>query len=750
MTRINQYLNVIPTPMYFEYTRGTPLSISKVFCRARIGAPLGRALELLEKEQDFVYSDASEADLIITDRPLEFFPESELDFFSKKYADKQGYLLKKETGKPIVIAAKSTTGCAYGIMTLLQLLGKEIAEIMIKDWPDFKRRSNMWTAWAESGVWSYDFGDGPEAMKERIVRKLDLNFRYKINLIYVDGFGLDTERFPEYAEIMRFANDEARKRDIHLYSGAYGMSYGQAGYQGYFGKVYKNRRCYPDGETYECIASVDAKLIFQRKLKLVAREYGTCLSNDALFELKAEEFENYVKKTHCGGLYIHNMDSYEIYPEIWNARCEQCRRKWPNDDLYAEDGAAGAFAWYFGKLANRLAQVKDGDYDASGDLEITLVSPAYLYAVHTSDYDYDVGMKFWSAVTRYMDADNVSICFRENFYYHDKPVRRAEALTENHFDKDTMVINFCGADGFYDDKLFTTTAVLNDIMKGFDGFITANGNAFQEPLQVFNAEYQWNCDHSGFYNLEDRPGDQEAFMALYQSALDSGFRPEEIYGEGGMIDVICEKLYGSEIGSEMARIYKVCGNNGEPPVAAAACVDIYSEFGRAFLPMRWDNEEITEEIIRQYSERFSRCSMASKTAADIMTKVLADFDGDGEIRKDLIWFGECLTMGSRLTELLDLYMGVYAEVDRHFAGGTTLRAGIEEEIERIREGAKEFVGRFVDRPGVKPMDKLGGSMVRRAFMADFLEYNAELMLASIRTGKRIPDNRRPLAKKTWW
>ena len=52
----------------------------------------------------------------------------------------------------------------------------------------------------------------------------------------------------------------------------------------------------------------------------------------------------------------------------------------------------------------------------------------------------------------------------------------------------------------------------------------------------------------------------------------------------------------------------------------------------------------------------------------------------------------------------------------------TLRAGIEEEIEKICEGAKEFANRFVDRSCVKPMDKLGGSMVmvRRIFMADFL------------------------------
>jgi hypothetical protein len=51
-------------------------------------------------------------------------------------------------------------GFFYGAMTLLQLYGNAPFEFEIKDRPNIKFRGNMNTLWAESGVWSYDFGDG--------------------------------------------------------------------------------------------------------------------------------------------------------------------------------------------------------------------------------------------------------------------------------------------------------------------------------------------------------------------------------------------------------------------------------------------------------------------------------------------------------------------------------------------------------------------------------------------------------------
>jgi len=753
---MNKSLDIIPTPKHCEFTQGEPLAIKKVHCQLVTDKILENALILLGQESPFEYTVQEEAELIITDNLEAHFEEAELTFFKEKYAYEQGYIIKRAEDKLIIIAGHTQTGCAYGIMTLLQIIGKNISEIVIRDWPDFKRRGNKWTVWAESGIWSYDFGDGAEAMKKRIERKLDMSLKYKINTIYFDANGLNTDRTPEYADVMRFANDKARERGISLYTGCYGMSYGMSGYEGvYQGKAYLNRKSYPDGEVYKCIGSINPSFVnwakksydrATRKIEVIAREHGTCLSNDALLKFKVAEMENYLKKTHCGGFYMHNMDSFEIYPEIWEARCEECRKRWPNDDLYAKDGAAGAFAEYFSEIADRLALIKDGDYDASKHLRIMVVSPGYLYPEVTCDEDFDIGMKFWAAVSKYMTADNLTIGFREEFFYHDKEVRRAESIKENTFEKDTHIINFSGADGFYDDRIFTITSVFHYMMKGYDGMFCANGNAFHEPLQVFNAEYLWNSENSGFYNLQDKPVNQKDFIKLYKEARGALVRPEEIYEKGGFLDIICEKLYGKKIGRKISEAYKVCGENGEPPVVCAASVAIDTGFEWANLPLRWDNEAMDKETLLKVKGQYAQCKLVSEKAADLVKDIPKSFDGNNETKEDLIWLCECFEMGRRLTSLLDQYTGFYLELYVHFYEGAELRADVYNEIVKLREEIATYQN-FVENTARKAIDVLGGSIVRRKYMGEFFEENTALMLESIEDGKRIT---KPLQKKKWW
>lgn len=216
-------INIIPTPKSCNLLKGDIFSVSKIYPDGCFGERLSTALSLLSEKGKLEISDSISADLIITTSPDAYFPDSELDIFDEKYAFEQGYILSKQGNAPAVIAAKSEMGCVYGIMTLIQLIGQPISDIFIKDAPDFKLRGNMWTIWAETCIWSVDFGDGAEAICARIKRLLDLNLKYKINAIYMDGFGLNLDRFPEYVKIMCYANDEARKHGMNLYTGCYGM-----------------------------------------------------------------------------------------------------------------------------------------------------------------------------------------------------------------------------------------------------------------------------------------------------------------------------------------------------------------------------------------------------------------------------------------------------------------------------------------------------------------------------------------------
>jgi len=48
------------------------------------------------------------------------------------------------------------------------------------------------------------------------------------------------------------------------------------------------------------------------------------------------------------------------------------------------------------------------------------------------------------------------------------------------------------------------------------------------------------------------------------------------------------------------------------------------------------------------------------------------------------------------------------------------------------------------------VDKFGGSLVRRRDIGEHLDYWTQIMLSSIKQGKRIPDDVRPLPTKNWW
>ncbi|MBQ4527293.1 MAG: hypothetical protein II998_04395 [Clostridia bacterium] len=760
---MNKCFDILPTPRYMSYRDGEMLKVKSVCIAGRKSKIIESALSLFNREVLLREENCEIADVLVFDTAAqnEYISEDDLKIFDEKFADTQGYILKKEKGKPVVICAKTDIGCAYGLMTLLQLVGKPTQEFCIYDRPDFWGRGIKWLIWAECGIWAYDFGDGGENYKKRIVRKLDNCLKYKINLVNADGFGFSTERFPEYADIMRFICDEARNRGIHISVGGYSSGYGMAGHSNtYQGKVFKNRKSYPDGEIYKCLGTYDPHPFLpngkvDRSIHLTevrSRDWGTCLSNDALFEEKMKELENYVRKTHIGCISFHNMDSHEIHKEFWLARCDDCRKKWPSDDLFAKDGCAGAFAEFISKLIRRLHSIKDGDYDAQRDLWLRMASPGYLYAGDfTEDPEFDTGVEFWGKVGEYLTENkNFAVGFREQFFYHDKPVLRAQKINECITNTMTSVGYFNGCDGFYDDKLFSANSALNYVMKGYSTLLTENGNSFQEPLQLYNAEYMWNCDNSAFYNVSPRPSDYDEFMQIFNGMLDSSYRPTRVYGDGGMIDVICTKLYGDKYGKKLAEIWKLCGENGEPPIACASNVDIYTNFSKVIYPMRWDIEEITSEEIDEKCVRFEQCFLMTQKAYEIISSVVSEYDGDKDTKADLEWLSGCFDVCRKLCGLLSQYMSIYKKLQTSFDTGDWKNESlIISELEAIKPKIKDYLS-FVDVKKGSPIDLFGGASVRQIEIGEHLDYWTDIMMSSVKSKKRIPDDVRPLATRNWW
>lgn len=61
-----------------------------------------------------------------------------------------------------------------------------------------------------------------------MARKLDFCLRYKISIVYFDGYSWKSERLPRYTEMMRELNRFARQRGMKLVFGGYGMAYGDS------------------------------------------------------------------------------------------------------------------------------------------------------------------------------------------------------------------------------------------------------------------------------------------------------------------------------------------------------------------------------------------------------------------------------------------------------------------------------------------------------------------------------------------
>jgi len=746
-------IDPIPSPKKIIYSESfVPFTPSGAVTYGECGEVLDTALSMLntcisKNGNILIYCGKSCFTSLLNEKTRGFFSE-------EKNAKRQGYYLDFD-GILVRVAAYTQVGCAYALMTLLQLFDKgELPESFeIFDSPDFLYRANKWLSWCECGIWSYDRGDGIEKYKERIIKKLDLSFKYKINTVIFEAFGWASERFPGYNDLMRYLNREARKRGIHLLNNGYGMGYGLIGHgKGvYQGACHMNRKSYPDGDIYPCIGSYE---FGHNEDDVKGREYGTCLSNDALLEEKLTEIVSFLENTEMGALYIHNMDADYILEPLWKARCPECKKRWPSDSLYDKDGCAGAFAYFIENLYKGICRAKTDKYDAERDCIVYIISPGYMY-MHQDEEYFDGATKFWQNVARLLPYhENLYIGFREHYQDHNTGEMRLEKLKEGFSERNIGVFDFCGGDGFYSDKLFVPGGLFLRLMKDADAMLIENGNANQEPTQLYNAEYLWNSEKSAFYNIPDMPTDYRDFEPFYIDYLKTVTRPAEIYGEGGLLEVICEKLYGKAAAKDFKSLYSISGKDGSPPLTSACSCEIFTNFTKVVYPMRWDYEEMRLEGDGKYTvekllSKFVEVNFATKEAAILTEKISREGKYLPECHEDVLWMKDNFALMSRYTALLVRYMQCYKTVLSHFELGGDIHESVKTELISIKESADVLLNEANSSP-LKAICPLGGATVRRDDLADFISYNSEIMLRSIEENKRIPSGLRPLRTRDHW
>jgi hypothetical protein len=482
----------------------------------------------------------------------------------------QGYLLRTQDDNAVSIWGRPQ-GILWGAMTLLQLLhtdssGVSIPGIHIRDFPDFEFRCAAdWMVNAEGNRSSMDRGQGWPAFEELCRRKIDQCMRYKINGILFDGFGWGLQQRPaEYPAVVRRLTQYARQRGVHLSFGGYGAGYGMAFQKGplyedaqYLGRVFRNQAHYPDGPVYQCTGETRAHAV---RKGVDPRVLGTCRSNDALNRLKAQELQDFVRAVEPGMLYIHHEDygSCRNTEAAWKARCERCRQRWPNDDATSPDGAAGAIASGYTWLINAVNEVKNErtGYMAARDCQILLVSPVYCLSDATPQA-WDAALRFWQNAGRQLPAaPNVMVCFREIFPQGPGRLSWTDsfnaAMRDAGLNLGAIIFFITGGDHWLNDYPFVGGCALNNLFLGARAILHDNGNAYQEPLQLLNAEYAWNTRSTGY---APRPQTHQETWELWIGLCENEIAPAETYGENGLLLRGCSRLYGASIAHIMARYF---------------------------------------------------------------------------------------------------------------------------------------------------------------------------------------------------
>ncbi len=552
--------------------------------------------------------------------------------------EEQAYELTVDESGAVIIA-RDSAGFFHGAASLLQLVspgGVQFARVV--DSPDFEFRVADWLLNVEANRWGYERGDGRAATVDRLRRKIDQAARYKLNVIWFDGFGWSVERSPGYAEAARDLARYARSRGIRLAHAGYGGGYGFA-YQTselysapYMGEVFENRRPYPDGPIYDCVGEPSYATSWR---------YGTCVSNEGLAEAKLIELVRFVETCEPGMLYVHDVDigGWGTGIEGWRRRCDACRERWPSDDLAAEDGMAGAYATWFRALAAAVnaARSEDGEYVAARDCEIVFVGPVYTGA-EEADELWDAECVYFERLSRAMGpAPNVQFGIREQLVSDRSPRLRVAELSDRlravGNGHGVFVCAFVGGDSYYSDQLVAPSATLNTHFAGARTIYSVNTGSVSEPAQLVAAEYAWNASAPGAAPIASSHGEASA---LLEASRSGDLRPDALYED--LLSRICRQLYGATAGPIMAEVFAP-----RPPQ-------------RRPVPVVW--HAITRELARLRAgdpgdANFWRSrAQASEDAATLVEQARSCGGVSPGAREDLAWLARCLSVGRLFCEAL--------------------------------------------------------------------------------------------------
>ncbi len=751
--------HILPTPHYCE-PGGRRLAGPFRIVAEHADPKIQIAAAMLQKELP-----AGDATIIhLWDYSANDQPPVKLNFLDREVLTNpahrgQSYVTVSPDTRSVWVIGASPQGALWGAGSLLQLAGPEGLEAAyIRDWPDFEfRAASDWLLNIEINGWALDRGQGMEAFARAVEAKLDRAVRYKINMALLDGFGFSIAKRPAfYPALMRRLNAYARARGIHLYFGGYGASYGMA-YEpvvmyengsAFKGTVFENRKSYPDGPIYRCMGFPKARRGYD------PATLGSCRSNEALNGLKAAEITEFVRSVEPGALYIHHEDfgGFDGAAKAWLERCDNCRRRWPNDSLAAPDGGAGGLANGYSAFIRAVNTVRNpaSGYDASRDCQIILVSPVYVPSRPDSE-SWSNAVELWRNIARQLPpASNVQACFRETWPLRNGGERWTErfstAMKSAGLNLNIFLFYAGGADRFVSDYPLSGAPAMNALFAGARGIYNATGDFYQEPMELIAAEYSWNVRSDGFFRVPSTY--DEGRTLLRQYAFDEN-QPPEIFGRDALYERACRLLYGDAAGRIMAEYYRLSTYLPEGPTTAAP-----NATPMTYLPMTWDRiyaapshwrhlvhdshtwgKEIVDEafgaaIVRMQLSRgelHHRLARRWRLAADLnrkgsaLVKNALAANPRAEAREDLEFLSRLLDTYQPLIEALaEYHQALYAK----FTSGQPAPR-FDRVAQLAQEAARKAKARFPE-----PIDPVGGEIGGlRSFSARLVQAIAEMRRA---------------------
>jgi hypothetical protein len=504
--------DLVPMPKQYNQTGGNftvskvPVFIAGRNRRGELGGKPGKVMSVSDTRKPGIYlltCTHPAAKELVKRLKLKITPEN---------PGAQGYLIAS-TPKQVLVIGSDDAGTLYGAMTLRQMLESgekgevKIAAAEVRDWPDYKFRSNI----------SFRRGISYWATREKNPEKAykaasDWMLRFKLNLINdYTHIHHDIREIPKSRrEFIRRMNAYAVERGIYPVMWFFtnvANTYVDRG------KEFKN---------WDCVSALNGRHCF-------------CWSRDDLAKKRIARSVDFCKELNFKILALHSVDGGGVKdPELWSKRCPECRKRWKDSERWKAS-------------VHQLNMWADAIKKRDPGLIFTFIP--YLYAASLSDYEtcsdkVDKAtwrlnvIEYWDKLNKHLDP----MCIPQTWMATPDKMKKFC----DYFKGRPVVIfgHSIRVGGYFGTwHRFNKTDFRNNPKDMF--FLQGGTDRYAKFLNMIcDGEYAWNVN---------APGSEE-FTGLFYDITRDHISPKEIIDE--WVPRACRAFYGKKLGEKFAPVYQ--------------------------------------------------------------------------------------------------------------------------------------------------------------------------------------------------